>query len=673
MDRLSLSFFKTVPRLYAYNSNRIVITMAEQNVRITIAAEDKASGPLKNVGSALGDLQKETSKAAGVMSSLGRAAETAGGMIVAKYGMAAVSAVQRLTKEMINLSVEQSRFVSQTQSLFRNTGLQAYVKDVESVISKHEAMTSFKDNEIRQSLNILISSTRDYKKSLEILSLAEDLAAAKGIDLVSATNMINQALEGSYTQLKKQGVMLDETKLKTLDAANQYLYLKQSIEQAFGGSSEALRQSAAGVFQNYKNQIDNLKEAFGSEMLESISPALDSVANKISTLFETGKIQPLITSFGNLFSEIWDCGSALGTLTMKLTGMTNEEDAINSIANAFDRVSVMVKAVNSALERMQTLISTLHLDKIIDFGMRAMNPGGMALWDYAGWQVDLEKASQMTPHERSVRAALKSSPTTGGVVSGVFPGEETSADMLGRLREIQRAENENKEKKKDNSLAVQNNTQNMQTATELLKLYKDQTSQTGTEIVQLGQTAGSAIGYMNSAMDSVRQMLSASGGGGGKGGCRTFKSGTYTTDGHNESYSSGGGPSSSPGMAWYNVLGNENAGVVAAMGQEWASTVTNVVRNSCSGKVCSFEADGQKFYGDGGGGYSSVNDALITSKGDVIQFHPDDNILAFKDGSKVGGKNVTIHNTFNISGNGDPDRIAEEIMKKITRIGRIGF
>jgi len=222
-------------------------------------------------------------------------------------------------------------------------------------------------------------------------------------------------------------------------------------------------------------------------------------------------------------------------------------------------------------------------------------------------------------------------------------------------------------------LAVQNNTQNVLSATELLKLYKDQTSKTGAEVDTLGKTAGSAISYMNSAMNTVRQMLTPSGGGGS--GCRTFGSGSYTTDGHSENYTSGGGPSGSPGMAWYNVLGNENASVVAAMGSSWASSVntSSIVRNSCSGQVCSFEAGGQKFYGDGGGSYSSVNDALIKKDGSIVNFHPDDNILAFKEGSKLQGKSMVVNNTFNISGNGDPDKIADEILRRINRITRVGF
>ena len=49
---------------------------------------------------------------------------------------------------------------------------------------------------------------------------------------------------------------------------------------------------------------------------------------------------------------------------------------------------------------------------------------------------------------------------------------------------------------------------------------------------------------------------------------------------------------------------------------------------------------GRGFFGSGGGLFGrlfNVNDALITSGGDVVKFHPDDNILAMKDFSALGG------------------------------------
>jgi len=643
--------------------------MAEQNVKITVTAEDRASGPIKNVQSSLSGLEKAGGAVGGAMYSMGHAAEVAMGTLATAVITHGVAAIQNLSREMVQLSIEQSKFQSQTQNLLKNTGMQSYSKQVENVIDLHSDLTSFDDNSVRKSFNNIMLATKDYDRSLKLLSAAEDYAAARGIDLEAATNQILSAMEGTTLTLEKAGVEIDSVGFKSMTSAQKVDYLAMQMEKAFGGSAEALRNSTAGIFANYENQIQNLKTLFGNELTGAIAPALENIADKISAMIDSGELQPLADAFGNLVTHAISLGSELGGVIMNLTGVSSSEEAIAKLADAFDRVAYILGIIEDALSRINIIIKDLHLDKVIDFGIRATSPGGVALWDYAGQQVQYEKAGAYTPYEAASRG-LWSSP---GTVVTPPPKTETAADVLARLREGTKVETENQQSKKDNSLAVQNNTQNMQTATELLKLYKDQTSQTGTDIVQLGQTAGSAIGYMNSAMDSVRQMLNASGGGGGKGGCRTFKSGSYTTDGHNESYSSGGDPSSSPGMAWYNVLGNENAGVVAAMEPQWASTVTNVVRNSCSGKVCSFEADGQKFYGDGGGGYSSVNDALITSKGDVIQFHPDDNILAFKDGAKVGGKNITIHNTFNISGNGDPDRIAEEIMKKITRIGRIGF
>ena len=634
--------------------------MQEQNVKITVTAEDRASGPIKNVESALGSLEKGTSKAGGAMYSLGHAAEVAVGTMATAITTYGIAAVQNLNREMVKLSLEQSKFQSQTANLLKNAGIQSYSKQIEKVIGQHSELTSMDDISIRKSFNNLITVTKDYERSLKLLSAAEDYASAQGIDLESATKQVAMALSGSTSTLEQNGVVLDALSMKSMTAAQKMDYLAKQMEKSFGGSAEALRNSTAGIFANFQNQVQNLKTLFGNELTGAIAPALENIANKISEMINSGEIQPLVDAFGNLLEHSISFGSELGNVIMKLTGVTSSEEAITKLADAFDRVSYILGIIEDALSRINVIIKDLHLDKIIDLGLRATNPGGMALWDYAGQQVQYEKAGAYTPYEAAARGRWIS---PGAVSPNTLPGEsENAADALGRLREIQRTENENKEKKQDNSLAVQNNTQNVLSATELLKLYKDQTSKTGAEVDTLGKTAGSAISYMNSAMNTVRQMLTPSGGGGG--GCRTFSSGSYTSDGHSESYTSGDGSSRSSGMAWYNVLGNENAAYTASKGESFANSVTNVTRNSCSGLVCSFEAGGSTYY---------KNDALITKDGSIVNFHPDDNILAFKDGSKLQGKSMVVNNTFNISGNGDPDKIADEILKRINRITRVGF
>jgi hypothetical protein len=620
--------------------------MAEQNVKITVTAEDRASGPIKNVESALGGLEKGTSKAGGAMHSLGHAAEVAVGTMATAITTYGIAAVQNLNREMVKLSLEQSKFQSQTENLLKNAGMQSYSKQIENVIGQHSELSSIDDTEIRKSFNNLIAVTKDYERSLKLLSAAEDYSAAQGIGLESATKQVAMALSGSTSTLEQNGVVLDALSMKSMTAAQKADYLAKQLEKSFGGSAEALRNSTAGIFANFENQVQNIKTLFGDELTGAIAPTLENIAAKISGMIKSGEIQPLVDSFGNLLQHSISFGSELGNVIMKLAGVTSSEEAITKLADAFDRVSYILGIIEDALSRISVIIKDLHLDKIIDMGLRVTNPGGMALWDYAGQQVQYEKAGAYTPYEAGARGRWTS---PGAVNPNTLPGEsETAADALGRLREIQRAENENKEKKQDNSLAVLNNTQNVLSATELLKLYRDQTTKTGTEVDALGRTAGSAISYMNSAMSTVRQMLNPGGGGGG--GCRTFTSGERVQAGNDIVYE-----------------GPERGGAFVSNSFSSGGVTYDTIRNIAGGGLVGY-------YNNSTGEISRrVNDALIKKDGSIVNFHPDDNILAFKDGSKLQGKNVTINNTFNISGNGDPDRIADEIMKRINRITRVGF
>ncbi len=65
----------------------------------------------------------------------------------------------------------------------------------------------------------------------------------------------------------------------------------------------------------------------------------------------------------------------------------------------------------------------------------------------------------------------------------------------------------------------------------------------------------------------------------------------------------------------------------------------------------------------------SFNDVLITKKGDFVQFHPDDNIIATKDGFK---SKQEINLTFNVYESSNPREVVQMIMKEINRVVRIG-
>ena len=610
--------------------------MVEHKLGVSIVGEDKASGPIRNVQSALVNLDKSAKTSAGGFNTLGAAAATAAGFIVAEIGGKAVSAVSDLAKEMVKLGLEQDRLATRSKNLYKNLGLEKYQKEIAKTIEQQSIMTGMDDEELLSSYNKLLAVTKDRTQATKLLALAQDMAAGSGENLESSTTSITNALMGQTRGLKQFGIDIEEDTFKATTFAGQIRMLEQEINKLYAGAAVEAGKSPAGIFAGFETAIENVKEMFGEELVVTIGPALQEITTRINELATSGKLDPLVESFGNLAQKVVEMGSEIWDLTKAIIGVTNNEEAILAIANAFDRVGYCVSELNKLLDKTAYYIDKLNLDKVAAF-IGAGTPLG-AFWNWAGAGVEAQ------------------SNTTS---SGNPTKKNTEATK------------DNTEAKEEETTSQKKVSEENMSAAEKLKLMRGTTQEVTAATGAFGNAMGSAIGTIGSAMRSLGGGGYSSGGCGG-GGCRTYETGTTIEGGG--SFRSGaysGGPSGSPGMLWYNVLGNENAAAVAARGESWASTVSNVKRNRCSGLVCSFEADGQTFYGDGSGSFTSVNDALITNRGEVIQFHPDDNILAFKDSSKLKGRGIVINNTFNINGSGDPDRVAELIMKKIEKIQRM--
>ena len=209
--------------------------MAEQSLKITVTAEDRASGPIKNVQSSLGGLERGTSRISGAMQSLGHAAEVAIGTMATAITTYGIAAVQNLNREMVKLSLEQSKIQVQSANLLKNAGLESYSRRIEEVIGKHEEMTSLDSTSIRKSFNSLIAQTKDYEKALTLLSAAEDLAASKGISLETAAGYIASALSGSTISLTNAGVELDSLKINPCRPPRQWTTLLSRLKRHLGG------------------------------------------------------------------------------------------------------------------------------------------------------------------------------------------------------------------------------------------------------------------------------------------------------------------------------------------------------------------------------------------------------------------------------------------------------
>ena len=106
------------------------------------------------------------------------------------------------------------------------------------------------------------------------------------------------------------------------------------------------------------------------------------------------------------------------------------------------------------------------------------------------------------------------------------------------------------------------------------------------------------------------------------------------------------------------VAGERFSDILSNIGKQLASSAIQTAISA----LLTGGLGGGGFFGIGGGLIGSifgVNDALITSQGDVVRFHPDDNILAMKDFSALGaGRSQKVQVTVDGAIRGDTIHLA---------------
>jgi hypothetical protein len=90
------------------------------------------------------------------------------------------------------------------------------IAGIDKYITKQSIATNTTDDVLRPALSRLVLATKDVTKAQELLSLAQEIAAARSLPLETVTNALGRAYEGSNTALGKLGTGIDKATLATL-------------------------------------------------------------------------------------------------------------------------------------------------------------------------------------------------------------------------------------------------------------------------------------------------------------------------------------------------------------------------------------------------------------------------------------------------------------------------
>jgi phage-related protein len=195
-------------------------------------------------GKKLDKVQKNLSQAGKMMTGMGVA-------ITAALGLATKAAEE----ERIN--------IARLSSVLDNVGV-SYDEVSESLERNITAMqnkTGVADDRQRDALSDLIFATGDYQKALELLPTALDLAAAKGMDLGTAAELLGKVAQGEFGTLSRYGIILGDN----ATAAEALAVVQEKV---------------AGAAEKMASPIDILKASFG-DLVEKIGSNLLPVLKKI--------------------------------------------------------------------------------------------------------------------------------------------------------------------------------------------------------------------------------------------------------------------------------------------------------------------------------------------------------------------------------------------------------
>ena len=279
--------------------------MAQQEeLQIVITAKDEASKALGSLSSKVKTASQETKN---LSSNTDKHTVSLGKMVAAVgLGNLAFSAAQKAVSFVtttIKDSIKAAKDAEVSQEKVNATLRTLKLSHDEVAKAMHRAAVgaqelAFDDEDAAESMAKLLQVTGNSATAQRAFSAAMDLSRMKGIDLASATQQINLALDGN-------GKVLSELNVQVPKNASQMDVLGLVLQRV-GGQAEGFANSAEGANERYKVSMENLQEKIGGFVLPVVTNFFNTVSRFISSSQFEWWLDTINTKAKNLAQSIRD-------------------------------------------------------------------------------------------------------------------------------------------------------------------------------------------------------------------------------------------------------------------------------------------------------------------------------------------------------------------------------
>ncbi len=139
--------------------------------------------------------------------------------------------------------------------------------------------TKFEDDTVTAAQAMAAAFTRNEDSIRRITAAAADLASAKGMDLVSATELVTKSIYGEVNALGRYGIEAEGAAGSTERLEG----LMKNLNAHFGGQAAAQARTFSGAMAYMKNQFSDLLEALGGLIVKN--PAVIAAIRSLGLAF----------------------------------------------------------------------------------------------------------------------------------------------------------------------------------------------------------------------------------------------------------------------------------------------------------------------------------------------------------------------------------------------------
>lgn len=271
--------------------------MAGQSRTLKLAILGDVDQLKKSLNTGSNEVEGFGSKLGGFAKKAGAAFAVAGAAAAAYAGTLLVDGV----KSAIEDEAAQSKLATTLENVTGATKTQ--IKATEDYVTQTALANGITDDVLRPSLDRLVRSTKDVTKAQELQQLALDISAGTGKNLAAVSEALGKAYDGNLGALKKLGVGIDESiiKSKDFDAA------AAALSKTFEGQASKQAETFQGKMARLTVAFDEAKETVGSYVLDALTPLLSAFVDKgIPAIqdFASNLGKTLGPAFGEIFNVI---------------------------------------------------------------------------------------------------------------------------------------------------------------------------------------------------------------------------------------------------------------------------------------------------------------------------------------------------------------------------------